>query len=77
MKVEHELHRRRRGRNLGLLAVLVAFAALVFALTIVKVGNGNMMEGFDHQPRTSLLPREETPQAPAPGDAPAVQENAQ
>jgi ABC-type transporter Mla subunit MlaD len=36
-QVEHELHHRRRGRNVGLFVVLAAFVALVFALTIVKV----------------------------------------
>jgi hypothetical protein len=30
---EHELHQRRKGRNLG----LVAFVAIVFGLTVVKV----------------------------------------
>lgn len=34
---EHELHRRRWSRNLGLGLVLGAFVALVFGLTIVKV----------------------------------------
>jgi 1-acyl-sn-glycerol-3-phosphate acyltransferase len=36
-QVEHELHHRRRGRNLGLFVVLVAFVGLIFVLTIVKV----------------------------------------
>ncbi|MEI4471544.1 hypothetical protein [Frigidibacter sp. MR17.24] len=36
---EHELHRRRFGRNLGLGLVLAAFVALVFGLTIVKITN--------------------------------------
>lgn len=65
LRPEHELHQRRRGRNIGLLVVLIAFAALVFGLTIAKISNGDMMEGFDHQPRTSVLPREETPATPA------------
>jgi predicted PurR-regulated permease PerM len=34
---EHEIHRRRLGRNLGLGLVLVAFVGLIFALTVVKV----------------------------------------
>jgi hypothetical protein len=34
---EHELHIRRKGRNLGLGLVLAAFVALVFGLTVVKV----------------------------------------
>lgn len=71
LKPEHELHRRRRGRNIGLLVVLICFAALIFALSIVKISNGSMMEGFDHQPRTSLLPREPDTQ-PTPGTAPAA-----
>jgi hypothetical protein len=36
---EHELHKRRWGRNLGLGLVLAAFVALVFGLTIVKVAS--------------------------------------
>ena len=32
LKVEHELHQRRLGRNVGLALVLLAFVALVFGL---------------------------------------------
>ena len=35
---EHELHRRRRSRNMGLLAVLGSFVVLLFAVSIVKLG---------------------------------------
>lgn len=35
---DHELHRRRRGRNIALGAVLIAFAAIVFGVTIAKLG---------------------------------------
>ena len=52
----HELHQRRFSRNLGLGAVLLAFVALVFGLTIVKVNRGDKMEAYDHQPRVSVLP---------------------
>lgn len=38
MQREHELHQRRRGRNMGVLGVLVAFVLLLFAVTIVKLG---------------------------------------
>lgn len=42
---EHELHRRRFGRNMGLGVVLLAFVVIVFGLTVVKVSrqdaNGN------------------------------------
>lgn len=36
--VEHELHRRRRGRNLAVGGVLLAMALLIFTVTIVKLG---------------------------------------
>ena len=36
---QHEIHKRRFGRNLGLGLVLAGFVALVFGLTIVKVSN--------------------------------------
>lgn len=39
LKVEHELHHRRRSRNTALLWVLLGFVGLVFALTVVKVQN--------------------------------------
>lgn len=45
---EHDLHRRRFGRNLGLGLTLVAFVVLVFALTVVKVQRGQPMQGYDH-----------------------------
>ncbi len=38
MHKDHDLHKRRRGRNIGLLIVLLAFVALIFAVTIVKMG---------------------------------------
>ena len=56
LRAEHELHRRRFGRNLGLGLVLVAFAALVFGLTIVKVSTGGSIQGYDHVVRPGLVP---------------------
>jgi signal peptidase I len=53
---DHDLHKRRFGRNLGLAVVLAGFVVIMFGLTVVKVSNGSMIEGYDHQPRTSLLP---------------------
>lgn len=74
---EHELHGRRRSRNVGLGLVLVGFVALVFALTVVKVRQGDSLEAFDHQPRVSILPREEAAGVEAPAAAePATQEPA-
>lgn len=40
---EHDLHRRRRGRNMALGVVLVAFVALLFGVTIAKMG-GNVIK---------------------------------
>ncbi|WP_328590525.1 hypothetical protein [Frigidibacter oleivorans] len=54
---DHELHRRRFGRNLGLGLVLAAFVALIFALTVVKVSQGDSLQGYDHAPRPELVPQ--------------------
>ena len=55
----HELHRRRFGRNLGLGLTLVAFVALVFALTVVKVKRGDPLQGHDHVVQPEALPKGE------------------
>lgn len=73
LRPEHELHSRRRSRNVGLGLVLLCFVALVFGLTVVKVQQGDTMEAFDHQPRVSILPPEE-PVAP---DAASAAPNAE
>ena len=39
---EHELHKRRKGRNLALGGVLLAFVILVFAVTIAKLADGQL-----------------------------------
>jgi len=38
IQAEHELHRRRLSRNVGLGIVLILFVGLVYGLTIAKVG---------------------------------------
>ncbi|APX23990.1 MULTISPECIES: hypothetical protein [Salipiger] len=38
---QHELHKRRLGRNVGVGLLLAAFIAIVFGMTVVKVTNGN------------------------------------
>lgn len=63
LKTEHELHSRRRSRNLGLGLVLVGFVALVFGLTVVKVRQGDLMEAYDYQPRASMLPKDNADEA--------------
>lgn len=37
MAVEHEIHKRRLGRNVFVGVVLLAFVALIFAVTLVKL----------------------------------------
>ncbi|KAJ30939.1 hypothetical protein [Sulfitobacter pontiacus] len=39
IRAEHEIHTRRRGRNLGVGLLLAAFIVLVMALTFVKITN--------------------------------------
>ena len=45
---EHELHKRRWSRNLGVGLTLGAFVLLVFGLSIAKVQRGDPMQGYDH-----------------------------
>lgn len=40
LHVEHEIHTRRFGRNVGVAVLLIAFVVLVLALTVVKVTRG-------------------------------------
>ena len=47
---QHDLHKRRFSRNLGLGLVLAAFVALVFGLTVVKVG----VEDFTMKPQNEV-----------------------
>ncbi len=70
MRVEHELHGRRKGRNIGIGLVLVGFVALVFGLTVVKtlsLGSIVELEANDHVLRPQLIPQD---------DAGATQEGA-
>jgi len=53
---DHELHRRRFGRNLGVAVTLLALIVLVFGLTIAKVSGGGMVQAFDHSYRPMLDP---------------------
>lgn len=53
----HEIYGRRKSRNVGLGVVLGFFVILVFAVTVVKLLEGQSMEAFDHQPRGSILPK--------------------
>jgi hypothetical protein len=55
---DHELHKRRYGRNLGLGLTLLAYVGLVFGLTIVKVSNGATVQDFDHRLPPGVSPSE-------------------
>lgn len=62
IKVEHELHERRKGRNVGVGLLLVGLIGIVFGLTVVKVlqlGDITQFETFDHVARPQLIPQEE------------------
>ena len=45
IRATHELHDRRKGRNLGIGLILLAFVGIVFGMTIVKVGGGQDVLG--------------------------------
>ncbi len=64
LRVEHELHGRRFSRNLGVGLVLAALIVIVFALTVVKVRQIGVVQGFDHVLRPEMIP----------GDAPGAVE---
>jgi hypothetical protein len=55
----HEIYARRRSRNIGIGLVLAAVVLLVFAVTVVKLTEAGPAEGYDHQPRATVLPRTE------------------
>ena len=64
MHKDHELHTRRRGRNMGLLAVLLGFIVLMFGLTIVKIQTAGFTQGFDHVVRPEIVTTDPAAQAP-------------
>lgn len=65
---EHELHKRRFSRNIGVGLTLVAFIVLVFGLTIAKVQRGGSIEAFDHTYRPAIDPAVTAPQAAGGND---------
>ena len=48
IKAEHEMHTRRKGRNVGVGLLLAGFVVLVMALTVVKVSRGDF-EAFQSE----------------------------
>jgi hypothetical protein len=57
---DHEIYRRRLGRNVGLGLTLLAFVAIVFGLTVVKVSESGPIQGNDHVVQPGLVPQEAT-----------------
>jgi hypothetical protein len=41
IRAEHEIHQRRKGRNIGVGLMLAAFVVLILALTFVKITGGD------------------------------------
>ena len=54
-KVEDDLNIKRKNRNIWLALSLGLFIVIVFLVTIAKLSDGNLIEGFDHALRPSLL----------------------
>ncbi|MGR3801948.1 hypothetical protein [Marinibacterium profundimaris] len=52
-RVTHELHQRRRSRNLGVGLVLAAFIAIIFGLTVAKVSSGDFVATQPQQQENS------------------------
>ena len=53
-KVDDNLNIKRKSRNLWLALSLGLFIVIVFFVTIAKLSDGNLIEGFDHTLRPSL-----------------------
>lgn len=74
LKVEHEIHQRRKGRNYGLLLILLGLIGIVFGLTVVKalsIGDIRELEAFDHVSRPAIVTDWE---AAAPATTPAAEQ---
>ena len=54
-KEDDDLNIKRKNRNLWLALSLGLFIVIVFLVTIAKLSDGNLIEGFDHTLRPSLL----------------------
>ena len=58
IRVEYELHARRRGRNIGVGLILVSLVTLMFGLTVVKalsLDDIRKMEAYDHAARPAMM----------------------
>lgn len=59
LKAEHEIHKRRFSRNVGLGLTLIGFVVLIFALSVVKMRATGPIQGYDYQVRPELSERAE------------------
>ena len=53
-KPDHEIHRRRFSRNLGVGLALGAFVVLTFFLTVEKVTHGDPMHALQGKPYVAV-----------------------
>ena len=60
IRATHEIHDRRKSRNIGLLIVLIGFIGIVFGLTVVKVKQLGATQAFDHVVRPEMLPADDS-----------------
>ena len=58
---EHEIHKRRFGRNLGVGLLLALFVAVVFGITVVKVLELGKAGSFNGVVRQEVTPQVKTP----------------
>ena len=58
---DHEIYKRRFGRNLGVGLLLALFVGVVFGLSVVKVVSIGAVQGFDHVVRPELVPEVKAP----------------
>lgn len=56
---DHEIYKRRFGRNLGVGLTLALFVLVVFGLTVVKVSETGPIQGYDHVVQPGLVPAQE------------------
>ena len=54
LKVEHDIHKRRFSRNLGVGLALGTFVLLVFGLSVVKIRATGPIQGYDHVSQPGL-----------------------
>lgn len=55
LRVESDMHRKRKSANIGVAVCLVLFIALIVALSLVKLRNAGATEAFDHAPRATSV----------------------